>query len=122
MRFIGNIIWFLLIGLWSGLAWLFLEILYCITIIGIPIGIQLFKFAQLSFFPFGKDVMFSEKTSSLLLNIIWLIFGGIELGFGYLLTGLIFCITIIGIPFGKQCFKLMKISFLPFGANIVTVN
>lgn len=122
MRFIGNIIWFLLIGLWSGLAWLFLGILYCITIIGIPIGIQLFKFAQLSFFPFGKDVMFSEKTSSLLLNIIWLIFGGIELGFGYLLTGLIFCITIIGIPFGKQCFKLMKISLLPFGANIVTVN
>ena len=122
MRFIGNIIWFLLIGLWSGLAWLFLGILYCITIIGIPIGIQLFKFAQLSFFPFGKDVMFSEKTSSLLLNIIWLIFGGIELGFGYLLAGLIFCITIIGIPFGKQCFKLMKISFLPFGANIVTVN
>lgn len=122
MRFIGNIIWFLLIGLWSGLAWLFLGILYCITIIGIPIGIQLFKFAQLSFFPFGKDVMFSEKTSSLLLNIIWLIFGGIELGFCYLLTGLIFCITIIGIPFGKQCFKLMKISFLPFGANIVTVN
>lgn len=122
MRFIGNIIWFLLIGLWSGLAWLFLGILYCITIIGIPIGIQLFKFAQLSFFPFGKDVMFSEKTSSLLLNIIWLIFGGIELGFGYLLTGLIFCITIIGIPFGKQCFKLMKISFLPFSANIVTVN
>ena len=122
MRFIGNIIWFLLIGLWSGLAWLFLGILYCITIIGIPIGIQLFKFAQLSFFPFGKDVMFSEKTSSLLLNIIWLIFGGIELGFGYLLTGLIFCITIIGIPFGKQCFKLMKISFLPFGANIVTVH
>ena len=122
MRFIGNIIWFLLIGLWSGLAWLFLGILYCITIIGIPIGIQLFKFAQLSFFPFGKDVMFSEKTSSLLLNIIWLIFGGIELGFGYLLTGLIFCITIIGIPFGKQCFKLMKISFLPFGANIVTVD
>ena len=122
MRFIGNIIWFLLIGLWSALAWLFLGILYCITIIGIPIGIQLFKFAQLSFFPFGKDVMFSEKTSSLLLNIIWLIFGGIELGFGYLLTGLIFCITIIGIPFGKQCFKLMKISFLPFGANIVTVN
>lgn len=122
MRFIGNIIWFLLIGLWSGLAWLLLGILYCITIIGIPIGIQLFKFAQLSFFPFGKDVIFSEKTSSLLLNIIWLVFGGIELGFGYLLTGLIFCITIIGIPFGKQCFKLMKISFLPFGANIVTVN
>lgn len=122
MRFIGNIIWFLLIGLWSGFVWLFLGILYCITIIGIPIGIQLFKFAQLSFFPFGKEVMFSEKTSSLLLNIIWLIFGGIELGFGYLLTGLIFCITIIGIPFGKQCFKLMKISFLPFGANIVTVN
>lgn len=122
MRFIGNIIWFLLIGLWSGLAWLLLGILYCITIIGIPIGIQLFKFAQLSFFPFGKDVIFSEKTSSLLLNIIWLVFGGIELGFGYLLAGLIFCITIIGIPFGKQCFKLMKISFLPFGANIVTVN
>lgn len=122
MRFIGNIIWFLLIGLWSGLAWLLLGILYCITIIGIPIGIQLFKFAQLSFFPFGKDAIFSEKTSSLLLNIIWLVFGGIELGFGFLLAGLIFCITIIGIPFGKQCFKLMKISFLPFGANIVTVN
>lgn len=121
MRFLGNLIWFLLIGLWSGLAWLLLGLLYCITIIGIPIGIQLFKFAQLSFFPFGKDVIFSDKTSSLLLNIIWLILGGIELGVGYLVAGLIFCITIIGIPFGKQCFKLMRISFLPFGANIVTL-
>lgn len=118
MSLIGNIIWFILIGLWSAIAWILLGIMWCITIIGIPIGVQCFKFAKLSACPFGKKIVESENTGWLILNILWIIFGGLEMAVGYLVTGLILCITIIGIPFGKQCFKLMKLSLVPLGTKI----
>ena len=119
MRFIGNLIWFILIGLWSGIAWWIIGLLWCITLIGIPVGIQCFKLSKLAFWPFGKDIAFSDKTSSVVLSILWLIFGGIELAISYLTCGIFFCCTIIGIPFGLQCFKLMKLSALPFGAKVL---
>lgn len=93
--------------------------LWCITMIGIPGGIQCFKLSKLVFWPFGKDIYLGNKTSSLLLNILWIILGGIELAISYLSAGVILCCTIIGIPFGLQCFKLMKLALLPFGAEIV---
>jgi uncharacterized membrane protein YccF (DUF307 family) len=119
MRFIGNILWFILLGLWTGLTWWLIGLLWCITIIGIPVGIQCFKLSKLVFWPFGKDIHFGNKTSSLLLNVLWIIFGGIELAISYLSAGVILCCTIVGIPFGLQCFKLMKLALLPFGAEIV---
>ena len=119
MRFIGNILWFILLGLWTGLTWWLIGLLWCITIVGIPVGVQCFKLSKLVFWPFGKDIEFGNKTSSLLLNILWLIFSGIELAIGYLTAGVVMCCTIIGIPFGLQCFKLMKLALLPFGAEIV---
>lgn len=122
MSIIGNIIWFLFGGIFAGLIWFFFGILWCITIIGVPVGLQCFKLGVLSFFPFGKDVEVSGETTSLILNILWLIFGGVELAITHAVFGLILCCTIIGIPFGLQHFKLAKLALLPFGAKIVAAD
>lgn len=117
MKTLGNILWFLFTGLGAGLAWFFLGILWCITIIGIPFGKQAFKLAKLSFFPFGKkvDTNFGKHPIA---NLIWFVFGGFGIALGFAFTGLIWCITIIGIPFGKQCFKLATLALMPFGATV----
>lgn len=115
----GNVIWFLLGGLMMGLSWLLVGLLWCITIVGIPIGMQCFKFASLAFFPFGKSVYYGGGAASFLLNILWLIFGGFVLALQACLVGVIFCVTIVGIPFGMQCFKIAKLAIMPFGASIV---
>lgn len=117
MKFIGNLLWFILTGLLSSVAWFLLGIVWCITIIGIPFGKQCFKIAKLTLFPFGREVR-SDFGKHPIANILWILFGGLELAVGYLLAGVIFCITIIGIPFGKQCFKLATLSLTPFGATI----
>lgn len=117
MKLIGNILWFLFTGLGSAIGYVFLGILWCITIIGIPFGKQCFKFAKLSLWPFGKTVN-ENFGKHPIANVIWIIFGGLELALGFLLIGLFWCITIIGIPFGKQCFKLAKLSIAPFGATV----
>ncbi len=122
MRSIGNILWFIFGGLLSGLSWLLAGVLWCITLVGIPWGIQCFKFASMSFFPFKKDIQFGGGAASLLLNIIWLLISGIPLALGHLIWGIILCVTIIGIPFGMQFFKIAKLALMPFGAEIVDVN
>ncbi|MDO4961583.1 MAG: YccF domain-containing protein [Eubacteriales bacterium] len=122
MRLIGNIIWFLCGGVIGGLAWLLSGCLWCITIIGIPYGLQCFKFAKLAFWPFGKDIVYGGGSVSLIVNIIWLLVSGIWMAIGYAIIGTIFYITIIGIPFGKQFFKLAKLSLMPFGAEVVEVQ
>lgn len=119
MRTVGNILWFLLGGFLSGLSWLLAGALWCITIIGIPYGMQCFKFASLSFFPFGKEVQYGGGVFSTIANIIWFIFFGIWMALENLVLGLLWCITIVGIPFGKQFFKIAKLSLTPFGASIV---
>lgn len=119
MRILGNILWFIFGGFVSGLSWVTAGILWCISIIGIPVGLQCFKFAGLAFFPFGKEVVYGGGSVSLIANIIWLITFGIPMAVGNAVWGLICYITIIGIPFGKQFFKLAKLSLMPFGANIV---
>ncbi len=119
MSFIGNLIWFLFVGWWSSLLWASTGCLWCMTIIGIPLGKQCFKFAKLSFFPFGKEIEYGQDTLSFVANLIWILLPGFEMAVGYLVTGLVLCITIIGIPFGKQCFKLAKLSLMPFGASVI---
>ena len=119
MSLLGNILWLCLGGIFSGLAWLLAGIIWCITIVGIPYGKQCFKFASLSFCPFGKEVIYGGGPFSLLANIIWLLFFGIEMAAVHAVIGLLFYITIIGIPFGKQFFKIAKLSLMPFGARIV---
>ena len=118
MKLIGNILWVLLGGLITSLLWLALGCLWCITILGIPVGLQCFKFAKLCLFPFGKEIVYGKSTASVLVNILWLIFGGLELAVGFFVIGCIFCVTIIGIPFGLQYFKFAKLSLMPFGASV----
>ena len=85
---------------------------------GIPIGVQCFKLAELSFFPFGKEVQYGGGAVSFLVNIIWLLVSGIPLAIEHLTMGCILCITVIGIPFGLQQFKLAKLALMPFGATV----
>lgn len=121
MGCLGNGIWFICGGFLSGISWFLAGILCCLTVLGVPLGVQCFKFASLAFFPFGKDIEFGGNTVSLLANILWLIFLGIPMAVENAIYGLLCCITIIGIPFGMQFFKLAKLSLLPFGASIVYI-
>lgn len=118
MGCLGNIIWFVLGGFLLGLFWLMFGVLWCLTIVGIPVGMQCFKFAALSFSPFGKEIELSNSPVSLLLNILWLVFGGFEIAVTAAVLGLLFCITVAGIPFGLQYFKIAKLALFPFGATI----
>ncbi len=118
MRLIGNILWFLLGGIISGLGWIIVGCLWCVTIIGIPVGVQCFKMSSLSFFPFGKEVRYEGGAISFLINVIWFFLGGLEMALANFLWGCILCITIIGIPFGKQFFKIAKLALCPFGAVV----
>ncbi|MBR2731327.1 MAG: YccF domain-containing protein [Clostridia bacterium] len=120
MKTIGNVLWFLFGGLLSGLSWCIAGLFWCVTIVGIPIGKQCFKFAKLSFSPFGKEIRFKGGMVSALINVIWVIFSGLPMALENALFGLLWCITIVGIPFGKQFFKLAKLSLMPFGAEIVS--
>ncbi|MGK0552072.1 YccF domain-containing protein [Enterococcus faecalis] len=122
MTTLGNIIWFIFGGFIGGLGWLLAGLLWCITIIGIPVGLQCFKFASLSFWPFGKEVEYSTSGISFVINIIWLIVSGLPLAITHCVSGLLLYITIIGIPFGNQSFKLAKLALMPFGARIVPAS
>ena len=120
MGCLGNVLWFLFGGLWQGLGWTLAGSLWCITIVGIPIGMQCFKFATLAFFPFGKEIRYGGGVVSLLANIAWLIVSGIPLALSAAVNGVILCCTIIGIPFGKQCFKMARLALMPFGASVLS--
>lgn len=118
MGCLGNVLWFVFGGAISGLSWCLAGCLWCITIVGIPVGMQCFKIASLNFFPFGKEVVYGGGVGSLLLNIIWLLVSGIFLAAEHAIFGVVLCITIVGIPFGLQQFKLAKLALMPFGAEV----
>ena len=124
MKTIGNILWFLFGGLFGGLigglAWTLAGCILCVTIIGIPLGTQCFKFASLAFFPFGKEIVYRGGGVSFLANLLWLLFFGWEMAVGYGVLGLVWCITIVGIPVGTQCFKMARLALMPFGAQVVS--
>lgn len=121
MSTIGNILWILLGGFLIFFEYILSGFILCITIIGIPFGLQCFKIGIASLFPFGKQVVDIPNASgslSLLLNIIWIFIGGIWIALSHLILGVVLCITIIGIPFGLQHFKLMGLGFMPFGKDL----
>lgn len=119
MKTIGNILWFFFGGLLLALMWAIAGLVCFVTIIGIPVGVQCFKFASLMLAPFGHDVEFGDGFGSLLLNLLWIIVFGVELAVTSAVIGLVWCITIVGIPIGLQSFKFAKLALLPFGAKIV---
>lgn len=118
MGFLGNVLWFVLGGAISGISWCLAGCFWCITIVGMPLGMQCFKFAALSSFPFGKEVRYGGGAGSFLLNMMWLLISGLPLALEHVVFGAGLCITIIGIPFGMQHFKLAKLALMPFGAEV----
>ncbi|MCR5042432.1 MAG: YccF domain-containing protein [Clostridia bacterium] len=118
LGFFGNVLWFLTGGFAEGLTWLLAGVACCITIVGIPLGKQCFKFARLSVAPFGKEIEYGGGAPSVAANIFWLLFCGLPLAIESALFGAVLCVTIIGIPFGKQHFKLAKLALMPFGASV----
>lgn len=121
LTFLGNVIWFILGGFLIGLGYILGGLLYCLTIIGIPFGIQGFKLGFASFAPFGKQVVETDQANSFLrvvFNILWIILPGLEIAITHLVLGVILCLTIIGIPFGIQHFKLAPLALLPFGRKL----
>ena len=123
MGTLGNIIWVVFGGFFIFLEYVLGGALLCLTIIGIPFGVQSFKLALLALWPFGKRIEYTDSSSgclSIVMNIIWIFVGGIWIAISHLLFGLLFAITIIGIPFAKQHFKLMALAFTPFGRRITS--
>ena len=121
MSFLGSLIWIIFGGLLMSLGYLLAGVVYCITIIGIPVGVQLFKLASLTLCPFGRNVIDRNgqlSAWSIFLNVLWVLFGGLELALTHVVLGFLFCITIVGIPFGMQHFKLALLALIPFGKEI----
>ena len=118
MRLLGNILWLILGGLAIALAWAVVGLILCVTVIGIPLGLQALKMASLTLTPFGQTVVYGGGVGSTLVNILWVLLVGWWMALGYLLAGVLNCITIIGIPFGIQSFKMAKLALWPFGAEI----
>ena len=118
MRFLGNLLWLIFGGLASALGWALAGALWCVTILGIPVGMQCFKFAALSLCPFGKEVVFGGGAGSVLLNILWLVLTGLPMALAHSAWGCLLCVTVIGIPFGLQFFKLARLSLFLFGSQV----
>jgi len=122
MNAFGNLLWIILGGFIIFLLYLFGSFILIITIVGIPFGIQTLKLAVLSLLPFGKDVIPGERAGGclyLIMNIIWLLFAGIEIAIVHAFLALLFAITIIGLPFAAQHLKLAYLALVPFGNDIV---
>ena len=122
MNFIGNIIWVVFGGAIISLVYLLGGLLLCLTIVGIPFGVQIMRLGMFALWPFGGEIKPVDNVMGclpVLMNVLWIIFGGIEVALTHLTLGVMFCVTIIGIPFGLQHFKLMMYSLLPFGHRVV---
>lgn len=136
MRFAGNVIWFVFGGAVLALIWLLGAAVFAVSIIGLPLTRAAIEMAKMSAFPFGKDVVHVREldrkgvtattattgTIGFIFNVLWACTFGIVLFFSYIIAGIINCITIIGIPFGIQSFKLAGISFWPVGRRVVSIE
>jgi len=122
MSIVLNILWFIFGGFLVSLAYILGGVLLCITIIGIPFGIQCFKLSLLGMAPFGREIRETEPPGgaiAVIMNIIWIILPGLELALMHLFLALFFAITIIGIPFASQHLKMTRLAILPFGFRVV---
>lgn len=130
MGAIGNFLWFVLGGVWMGLAWWFAGLISALTIVGLPWAKACFVIGQFAFFPFGKEAIRRDELTNeedigtsglgLLGNVIWFIFGGMWLAIGHVVAAVLSFFTIIGIPFGLQHLKLAGLALAPIGKTIVS--
>ncbi len=122
MKTICNLIWLVFGGFAIAMEYFVASLVLMVTIVGIPFGLQTLKLGILAIWPFGSRVVTSENSSGCLntiMNVIWIIFGGFWIALSHILLGVVLCITIIGIPFGRQHFKFIKLAFFPFGKQVV---
>jgi len=122
MKVLGNILWLLLGGFIIAIEYFIASFLLIITVVGIPFGIQTMKLGMMALWPFGSESRADVRSSGclyILMNILWLLFGGLVIALTHLVFGLLLCITIIGFPFGMQHFKMANVALTPFGRDIV---
>jgi uncharacterized membrane protein YccF (DUF307 family) len=124
MRTLLNLIWLVLAGFWLAIGYAIAGIICCVLIVTIPFGIAAFRIAGYTLWPFGRTIVDkrSAGAGAVLGNLIWVIFAGWWLALGHLVTGIALCLTIIGIPLGVANFKLIPISLLPLGKDIVPTD
>lgn len=136
MRFAGNVIWFVLGGAVTGLLWLIGAAAFALTIVGLPLTRAALEMAKMSAFPFGKDVVHVREldargldattaatgTIGFVFNVIWALTFGLLLFLAYIISGVLCCLTLIGIPFGLQAFKLAGLSLWPVGRRVVPIE
>ncbi|MDU1905394.1 MAG: YccF domain-containing protein [Dysgonomonas sp.] len=121
MKTIGNLIWLIFGGFAIAIEYILGSIALMVTVIGIPFGLQTLKLGLLAIWPFGSRVVTVDDSTGCLntiMNIIWIIFGGFWIALTHIVLGVLLCITIIGIPFGKQHFKFIKLALFPFGKRV----
>ena len=124
MKILGNLIWLLFGGFIVAIEYFVSSILLMVTIIGIPFGLQTLKLASLAIWPFGRDAVPTHQGTgclSTVMNVLWLLCGGIWIALTHLIFGILLAITIIGIPFAKQHLKLAAIGLTPFGREIRSI-
>ena len=117
-----NILWLVLSGFWLALAYLFSGLLMCIFVITIPFGIQSFKLAGFALWPFGRAVVKRPDRNhslSFIGNVIWFVFAGFGLALTHAVTGVLLCMTVIGVPLGIANFKMIPLALFPFGKDVV---
>jgi uncharacterized membrane protein YccF (DUF307 family) len=125
MSLIGNIIWLIFGGLITGLGYILGGLVICLTVIGIPFGLQAIKLGFASFTPFGKEIVVdkgADSTLKVIFDVIWIVLFGWEIAIAHLTSALILAITIIGLPFAKQHLKLIILALLPFGRDLRPVR
>jgi uncharacterized membrane protein YccF (DUF307 family) len=121
MSFFGNLIWLIFGGFLAGLGYMIAGLAVCITIVGIPFGMQAFQLGISTMAPFGKEVKQDRNSGNLLslvFDVIWLLVAGWEIAAAHLIGGLILAITIVGLPFAKQHFKLIPVALFPFNYKL----
>ena len=119
METIANILWIIFGGLILSIFWALVGLIFCLSIIGIPFGVQCFKFAELMLCPFGREIVYEGGAVSLFMNILWILVFGLNLALWSVVIGILWCLTIVGIPIGLQAIKFAKLSLMPFGAKII---
>lgn len=124
MRTVGNVLWFVLAGLWLAIGYVIAGLVAFVLIITIPFGIASFRLAGFVIWPFGRTVVWKRSAGvfSIIGNVVWLLFFGWELALIHLLAGLLLCLTIIGIPFGVACWKMIPLALLPLGREVVPLS
>lgn len=121
MKLILNVIWLVFCGFWMAIGYCIAGLICCVLIITIPFGIASFRIAGYALWPFGRTIVESPTAgaASFIGNVIWFIFAGLWLAIGHVITGVLLCVTIIGIPLALANFKLIPISLMPLGKIIV---